>query len=98
MKIRFRRSGGLAGLAKVAQVDSAQVAGDECDRLEAMVDQALSQGVCQDQPARPDEEQYYVEIEIESRRESILVARSSVPAAVRPLIEYLEELAEYEKR
>ncbi len=98
MRIRFRQSGGVAGLSRVAQVDSADVAGDEGDRLRAMVDEALSHGTSEPQPARPDEEQYYIEIEIESRRESILVARSSVPGPVRPLIEYLDKLAEYEKR
>jgi len=98
MKIRFRQSGGFAGLVKVAQVDSDQVPSDEVGALEAMVDQAFSEAVAEPQPALPDEEQYYIEIEIEDRRETILVGRSSVPGPMQPLIEYLEKLAEYETR
>ena len=98
MKIRFRQSGGLAGVARVAEGDSEQVAADELDRLRTMVAEALSEASPGPQPTRPDEEQCYVEIEIESRRESILVGRSSVPATLRPLIEYLEQIAQYEKR
>ena len=98
MKIRFRQSGGFAGLVRVAQVDSDQVSGDEVHRLRAMVDEALSEAIPQSQPVLPDEEQYFIEIEIEDRRESILVGRSSVPGPMRPLVEYLETLAEYEKR
>ena len=98
MKIRFRQSGGLAGLTKVAQVDSDQVPDDEAGRLQTMVDEALQQAIPEAQPALPDEEQYHIEIEIETRRETILVARSSVPGPLRPLIEYLEKLADYEKR
>ncbi|MFH1267769.1 MAG: protealysin inhibitor emfourin [Planctomycetota bacterium] len=98
MKIRFRQSGGFAGLAKVAEVDSEQVPGDEVDRLRTMVEQALAEAAGDSTPALPDEEQYCVEIEIHERRETLLVARSSVPGPVRPLIEYLEKLAEYEKR
>ena len=98
MKIRFRQSGGLAGLAKVAEVDAEQVSGRELDRLRTIVDAALAEAIPESQPALPDEEQYYIEIEIEERRQSILVARSSVPGPLRPLIDYLEKRAEYEKR
>jgi hypothetical protein len=98
MRIRFRQSGGFAGLTKVVEVDSEQVSSDEVGRLRTMVDEALSQAIPESQPVLPDEEQYYIEIEIEHRRQSILVARSSVPGPVRPLVEYLEKLADYEKR
>ena len=98
MKIRFRQSGGVAGLAKVAVVDTGQIPRGEAGRLRAMVDDALSQSLSEAGPAIPDEEQCYVEIEIAERRETILVGRSSIPGPVRPLIEYLEKLAEYEKR
>ena len=98
MKIRFRQSGGLAGLVKVAEVDSGQVGGDEVGRLETMVHEALAEAAPEGNPASPDEEQCFIEIEIEHRRETILVARSGVPGAVRPLVEYLEKLAQYEKR
>jgi len=98
MKIRFRQSGGLAGLVKVAEVDSGQIGGDEVGRLETMVREALAEATPKTDPASPDEEQCFIEIEIHQRRETILVGRSSVPGAVRPLVEYLEKLAQYEKR
>ena len=98
MKIRFRQSGGVAGVAKVAEVESARIPHDEADRLRALVDEALSHPAPEPGPGLPDEEQFYVEIEIERRRQTILVRRSDVPAPVRPLIDYLEQLAEYEKR
>ncbi|OHB82454.1 MAG: hypothetical protein A2V98_19975, partial [Planctomycetes bacterium RBG_16_64_12] len=77
--------------------DSEQVPADEVDRLRTMVDEALSEAIPESPPAFPDEEQYHVEIEIEHRRETLLVARSAVPGPVRPLIEYLDRLAEYER-
>jgi hypothetical protein len=98
MKIRFTQSGGFAGLAKVARVDSDQVPHDEAGRLQTMVDEALLEAIPGNQPALPDEEQYHIEIEVETRRETILVARSSIPGRLRPLIDYLEGLADYEKR
>jgi len=98
MKIRFRQSGGVAGLAKVAEVDSERISRVEAGRLQALVDDALTQSIPPAGPALPDEEQCYVEIEIAERRRTLLVGRSSMPGPVRPLIEYLEKLAEYEKR
>ncbi len=98
MKIRFTQSGGFAGLVKEAQVDSDQVPNDEAGRLQAMVDEALLEAIPEVRRALPDEEQYHIEIEIETRRETILVARSAVPGPLRPLVEYLEQRAEYEKR
>jgi hypothetical protein len=98
MKIRFRQSGGVTGLAKVAEVDAAAIPGDERGRLRAMVDEALTQAPAGPPPAVPDDELYHIEIEIEHRHESILIGRSSIPSALRPLVEYLERLAEYEKR
>jgi hypothetical protein len=98
MKIRFRQSGGVAGLAKVAEVDTAQLPRSEAGRLQAMVEDALCQASCEPGPTMPDEEQCYVEIEIAEGRQTILVGRSSIPGPLRPLIEYLQTLAEYEKR
>ncbi|NQT17074.1 MAG: hypothetical protein HQ582_30230 [Planctomycetes bacterium] len=98
MKIRFTQSGGFAGLIRTVQVDSDQVPNDEAGRLQTMVDEAFRQAIPEAQPALPDEEQYHIEIEIETRRETILIARSSVPGPLRPLIEYLEQRADYEKR
>ena len=98
MIIRFRQSGGVAGVARVAEVDCGRIPEEEAGRLRTMVDRALAEAISEPRPALPDEEQYSVEIEIEHRRETILVARSSVPDPLRPLIEYLDRLAEYEKR
>jgi len=98
MKIRFRQSGGLAGLAKVAEVDSERISPVESGRLQALVDDALAETFPHAGPALPDEEHYYVEIEIAERRRTIFVGRSTMPDPVRPLIEYLEKHAEYEKR
>lgn len=98
MKIRFRQSGGVAGLAKVAEVDSGKLPGEELARLRRMVEAALAQAIPESPHALPDEELCYVEIEVEHHRQSILVGRSSIPGPLRPLIEYLEEIAEYEKR
>jgi len=98
MKIRFRQSGGFAGLVKVAEVDSGEVAGEEGGRLESMVREALAEAVPESTSAMPDDEQVYIEIEIEERRETILVGRSQVPGPMRPLVEFLEQRARHEKR
>ncbi len=98
MKIRFRQSGGVAGVAKVAEVESAKMPGAEAERLRSLVDDALAEPDPDPDPGMPDEEQFYVEIETEHRRRTILVRRSAVPLPLRPLIDYLQQRAEYEKR
>ncbi len=98
MRIRFRQSGGVAGVAKVAEIDSAQVPPQERERLMPLVEQALSAASQRALSGRPDEEQYYIEIEVRRARHTILVSRSCVPDELRPLVDYLAAQARYEKR
>ncbi len=98
IKILFRQSGGVAGAAKVAQVDSAKLPGEEQARLEPLVEQALSAESALALSGRPDEEQYKIEIETATVRQTILVSRSTVPGPLEPLVTYLSSIAHYEKR
>lgn len=85
-------------MSKVAEVDSNDISTEEFGELKEMVDNALAQAIPESPPGMPDEEQYYLEIEIDQRRTTIFVTRSSIPDPVRPLIEFMGKLAEYEKR
>jgi hypothetical protein len=98
MKIRFRQSGGVAGVSKVAEVDSAGLPAHEEERLRGMVDQALGAPVPPPETGMPDEEQYYIEIQTTEIQQTIIVTHSSVPPALNPLVHYLTSIARYEAR
>jgi len=98
MIIRFRQSGGVSGTAKVAEVDSSQVPAEELQRLKALVSRAEATESKRTLSGRPDEEQYFIEIETSEVRHTILVSRSCVGGDLQPLVEYLAGIARFEKR
>jgi hypothetical protein len=99
MKIKFRQTGGYAGLVKSIEIDSEQVSMEEAQRLQSLVDQAAFFDLPDPgQQVMPDEEQYWITIESIGRSRGISMGRSSVPTALKALINYLADQAKYEKR
>lgn len=99
MKIKFRQTGGFAGLAKSIEIDCDKIPADEAKFLRSLLDQSgffdLPEPV---QRGMPDEEQYSVEVEAVGRLRKIYMNRSSVPDNLKPLIGYMVKCAKYEKR
>lgn len=99
MKIRFRQTGGFAGLVKSIEIDSDEISTEESEFLQSLVDQSkffnLSGSV---QHVMPDEEQYSITVETMARSRSIRTSKSAAPDDLRPLIGYLVKRAKYEKR
>lgn len=99
MKIQFRQTGGFAGLAKSAEIDTDQVAQEEAETVQSLVEQCAFWEV--PSPASrslPDQEQYSITIEAEGRSRTMHLGRSNLPTDLKPLVNYLTKKATYEKR
>jgi hypothetical protein len=99
VKIKFRQTGGFAGLAKSIEIDCAEIPADEAKFLQSLLDQSgffdLPEPV---QRVMPDEEQYSVTVEAVGRSREMHMNRSSVPDNLKPLIRHIAKRAKYEKR
>jgi hypothetical protein len=99
MKIKFRQTGGFAGLAKSAEVDVNELPPDAAQALQAIVEEKPKFSI----PAmfrfnKPDEEQYSITVENQGQSRQLHMARSNVPAPLQPLVNHLVQNATYEKR
>ena len=98
-QIVFRQTGGFAGLAKSATVDLDQVSPEEETQLKDLIEQAALFDIPDPpQSARPDEEQYMLEVNYEGRSRMLYMPASSVPPNLKPLVKHLSGVAKYEKR
>jgi hypothetical protein len=99
MKIRFRQTGGFAGLAKSVEIDCERLPPEEAAFFRSLVDQAGFFELPEPpQRSLPDEEQYSITVEATGRARHLYMSRSGVPAPLRPLVDYLIKRATYEKR
>lgn len=99
MKIRFRQTGGFAGLVKSAEIDTEQLPPAEAEQLASLVTQTHFFELPEPRAtARPDEEQYTLAIESGGRSRELHLGRLSVPAQLKPLVDQLTKRAQYEKR
>ena len=99
MKIKFRQTGGFAGLAKSIEIDCDKISADEAEFLQSLVDQSRFFNISEPvQHVMPDEEQYSITIEAMGHSRNIHMNKSGVPNDLRPLIRYLSKRAKYEKR
>jgi hypothetical protein len=99
MKIKFRQSGGFAGLVKSVEIDLDDLSGEEAEELKSLIEQADFFEL--PEPPRqtlPDMEQYSISIEAEGKTRKIHVGRSNRPDNLKPLIKHLAKKAKYEKR
>ncbi|MGB3238068.1 MAG: protealysin inhibitor emfourin [Geitlerinemataceae cyanobacterium] len=99
MKIKFRQTGGFAGLTKAIEIDTAQMPPNEAEVLKLMVDRAAFFEVSSpNSRAMPDREQYTISIESEERSRQLYLGASNIPAQLQELVNYLAKQAQYEKR
>ncbi|MGQ4646380.1 protealysin inhibitor emfourin [Lyngbya aestuarii] len=99
MKIKFRQTGGFAGLAKSIEIDTEQIATDEADRLKSLVNQSSFFDVPQPiSQTMPDQELYSITVESQGRSHQLHLSRSSVPGQLKALVDCVAQLAKYEKR
>lgn len=94
MKIRFTRSGGLAGARLVVALDTEKLAADEADRLRRLVTAAVARPIVHKKiPGGADRFRYRIEVEEDDRKREIEIDESSVCDDWRPLLDYLTEAA-----
>jgi hypothetical protein len=99
MKIKFRQTGGFAGLTKAVEIDTEQIPPNAAEVLKLMVDRASFFEVSAPPPqALPDREQYTLSIESQGRSHQLQLGASNLPAQLKELIDYLAKQAQYEQR
>ncbi|HIK32112.1 MAG TPA: hypothetical protein IGS17_07595 [Oscillatoriales cyanobacterium M59_W2019_021] len=99
MKIKFRQTGGFAGLTKAAEFDTEQMPSGAAEALKLMVDRASFFEVSSPNlRAMPDREQYTLSIESEGQSRQMTLGASNIPAQLKELVDYLAKQAQYEKR
>ncbi len=86
--MRLQRSGGLAGLSLRSEVDSDDLASDERQQLESLLDQAELSGP-QVPPRGADRFQYDLEVERGGSVQRATAYDGSMPPGFRALTEWL---------
>lgn len=93
MRLTWTRSGGVAGWQRTTTVDEARLLPEEAARLRELVEQAgffqLPAHLVTSQP-QPDRFQYELTVEDDTRRHTIHVDEQSLPATLRPLLDWLD--------
>jgi hypothetical protein len=99
MKIKFRQSGGFAGLIKSVEINRDDLSEEESDILNSLVEQSKFFEIPEPTPyAAPDIEQYFISVELEGKTREMHVSRANVPKTLKPLIKHIAKMAKYEKR
>lgn len=96
MKISFERSGGFAGIKMTAVLDTESLPPGDARRLQEMVDASGFLNLPEFFPAPEkgaDYFQYKLTVESEGRKHPVEVSEPSVPAKLRPLIDWLTKAA-----
>jgi hypothetical protein len=95
MRIFFERSGGFAGLRLSTSVDTRSLDPAEAERLELEIEQADFFHL----PARihsasggADRFEYHIAVEQGIRNHTVEFGETTLPGALRPLVEHLEQL------
>ena len=96
MRIDFVRSGGFAGILLSARIDLEKLSPDESATLERLINEAnffdLPEQIKPASPM-PDRFEYQVTVSSAQRTHTVMVSESLVTDQLRPLLEYLTDLA-----
>ncbi len=96
MRVEFVRSGGFAGLRMVASVDTQTLPQDQAHEVELLVVNSgffdLPEQI-QTQASGADRFQFRVLVTDGNRSHSVTVGEAAVPKNLRPLLDYMTELA-----
>ena len=94
MRIRLVQSGGLLGIVKACEIDSATIGADEAEELVQLVRGSGISGSGEHlSDSARDLYQYEITIEDESRTLTVVFDDASLPPAARPMIVYLKRHA-----
>ncbi len=95
MKIKFRQSGGYAGLRMGCEMDTDSLPPQEADRLTALVETSgIRQATSQRTPNAADLFNYEFTIETREGTHQVSFDDMSLPERVRPLLDYLRGQAQ----
>lgn len=95
MKISFERSGGFAGMIMAVSLDTTELSPTDAKHLQSLVEASNFFQLPKVIPAtaQPDRFQYHFTIQEKKRSHSVTVSESSVPGTLRPLLDWLMEVA-----
>lgn len=90
-RVRFERSGGVAGMRTATTIDSKSLPREEAAHLRDLINQAGFFGLPEEilGPPRPDEFRYVITINIDGKQHTVRTTDTAAPAPLRPLIEWL---------
>jgi hypothetical protein len=95
ISIRFRRSGGFAGIALTAATTADQLAGDHAAQVQRLLTEADAPGGAHPVPAAAGADMFRYELDLDDgqRHKSLAWNETQVPAEIRPLLGTLTSLA-----
>lgn len=99
MQVSLERSGGFAGIPISITVDTATLPPDQASHLCHLVERADFFALPTNfvSPAQPDRFQYKVSVQEGDRQHTVTVRESSIPANLKPLIDWLIEVLQRRK-
>ncbi len=101
MQIDFVRSGGFAGIQLSTSVDTTQLPSDQAEILNKLLYESgffqLPARIMPDKPM-PDRFQYELTVTSADQTHTVIANDPAVPAALRPLLNYLTTLAMVSKK
>jgi len=96
MRITFERTGGFAGINKTTTVDTATLPPHDADVLPRLVEVAdffhLATQITSPTP-QSDRFQYKLTVEDNGQQHTVTVSEAALPSTLRPLIEWLTNIA-----
>lgn len=94
-RVRFERSGGVAGSRRTVIIDSESIPEEERKRLRSLIDRAGFFGLPEEiiGPPRPDQFLYTITVEIDGKIHTVRTTDTAAPEPLKPLIEWLNETA-----
>jgi Emfourin len=99
MKIKFRQTGGFAGLSKSIEMEQKSLSKEETATLKSLIEQADYFELPESTPqSAADMEQYLINIEMNGKTREIFVGRKNMPKNLKPLVKHLAKKAKYDKR
>jgi hypothetical protein len=95
IRIRFRRSGGFAGIPLTAATTADQLAGDHAAQVQRLLTQTEAPGGAHPAPAAAGADMFRYELDLDDghRHRSLAWNETQVPAEIRPLLGTLTSLA-----
>jgi hypothetical protein len=92
--IHFERSGGFAGITQSLEIKSDTLSREDQDHLRKMInDSGFFTFVEDGDSGLPDQFNYVITIKNDKQENTINIGESSIPAKLRPLVDYLTQKA-----